>query len=420
MRRLALAASLLGPPAAGQETPRVLFPDAPLPAAPVQPVVPVRPEAPINVQDLPTPTVLTAGLPAMEAELAGPLWARGAPPALAELLRQLPTRIDEPTLRELQRALLAAPGPADVAADALLGLRADRLLAMGEAATALELLALAPTAPSPELDTLRLRARMATGETGPVCESLPAAAERAATWLRAAVVCAALAGNATAVEIALDRVAAADSGADQNLAGLARAAIAGSRYPLHTSPSDEAILLPLLRKVPIDLDTAIIPSLSVPVRQALADNPGLASAARAAVVASGRPGPSIRPELNGVAPGDWAAAMAGVPPEQRARWAALVDGLGMALPDGVWNGLASAEGADPGPAPSLRLWRGFELASLNEQRGAMLLHVLLLLDGRPEAAAPVTLRRALDALLALGLERDARALAAGTGGALGL
>ena len=50
----------------------------------------------------------------------------------------------------------------------------------------------------------------------------------------------------------------------------------------------------------------------------------------------------------------------------------------------------------------------------------MLLFMLLLLDGRPEAAAPVTLRRALDALLALGLERDARALAAGTGGALGL
>jgi hypothetical protein len=45
---------------------------------------------------------------------------------------------------------------------------------------------------------------------------------------------------------------------------------------------------------------------------------------------------------------------------------------------------------------------------------------LLLLAGRPEGAASVTLRRALDALLALGLERDARALAAGTGGALGL
>jgi hypothetical protein len=50
----------------------------------------------------------------------------------------------------------------------------------------------------------------------------------------------------------------------------------------------------------------------------------------------------------------------------------------------------------------------------------MLLHVLLLLDGRPEAAAPVTLRRALDALVSLDLVPEARALAADTGGALGL
>ncbi|MGD9508090.1 MAG: hypothetical protein AB7X49_06010, partial [Geminicoccaceae bacterium] len=65
-------------------------------------------------------------------------------------------------------------------------------------------------------------------------------------------------------------------------------------------------------------------------------------------------------------------------------------------------------------------WHGFDVASLDEQRGGLLLHLLLLLDGRPEEAAPVTLRRALDGLLALGLDQDAKALAAGTGGALGL
>ena len=41
-------------------------------------------------------------------------------------------------------------------------------------------------------------------------------------------------------------------------------------------------------------------------------------------------------------------------------------------------------------------------------------------QGRPEAAAPITLRRALDALVGLDLQPAARALAAGTGGALGL
>ena len=133
-----------------------------------------------------------------------------------------------------------------------------------------------------------------------------------------------------------------------------------------------------------------------------------------------RPGPSVRPELNGAAPTDWDAALAAVPADRRAYWAALVDGLGVVIPDAVWSELGRSPMPDAGPAPKLALWRGFEVANLEEQRGAVLLFVLLLLDGRPEAAAPVTLRRSLDALVGLGLERDARALAAGTGGALGL
>ena len=372
------------------------------------------------MQDLPAPAALTAGLPGAEAELAGPLWARGALPEIADLLRLLPTAIDEPTLRELQRALLAAPGPANAAPDALLSLRVDRLLAMGEAETASELLAQAPPAPSAEFDALRLRARFATGQASPACEAAGAAPTSGSPWAEAAVVCAALARDATAVELGLDRLEALDIAADSNLAGLARAAVAGTRFALRPPVADDAILLPLLRSVPLNLDAAAVASLPVPVRKAVADNPGLASAARAAVVAPARPGPSIRSELNGVAPANWAAAAAAVPPEQRARWAALVDGLGMAIPDTVWNELRQTVGSEPGSPPSLFLWRGFELANLQEQRGTTLLFVLLLLDGRPEAAAPVTLRRTLDALLALGLERDARALAAGTGGALGL
>lgn len=50
----------------------------------------------------------------------------------------------------------------------------------------------------------------------------------------------------------------------------------------------------------------------------------------------------------------------------------------------------------------------------------MLLYTLLLLDGRPETAAAISLRRSLDALSELGLDDAARSLAASTGGALGL
>lgn len=401
-------------PAASREVPRALFPEKPPPARHLS-----RSEAPIGVQDLPAPAATVAGLPGAQAELAGPLWARGAPPEITELLRLLPLAIDEPTLRALQRDLLAAPGPDGMVPDGLLGLRVDRLLAMGEAETALELLALAPPAAAPDLDALRLRAQFAAGQATPACETLGTAPAQNSPWAEVGVVCAALARDAMAVEIALDRFAVLDLPLDPNLAGLARAAVAGARFKPRPPVADDAILLPLLRSVPLDLDATTVAALPVPARRAVAANPGIASAARAAATPT-RPGPSIRSELNGVAPADWAAALASVPPEQRARWAALVDGLGAAMPDAIWSELSRAALSEAGPAPSLYLWRGFERASLEEQRGTMLLFVLLLLDGRPEAAAPVTLRRALDALLALGLERDARALAAGVGGALGL
>ena len=371
------------------------------------------------MQDLPAPAVRTAGLAAAEVELAGPLWEQGAPPAIDQLLLLLPTAIDEPSLRELQRALLAAPGPASASPDGLLALRVDRLLAMGEAATALELLAQAPPGSAPDLDALRLRARFAAGQAASACESLGDSSADASPWAEAKVVCAALARDATAVELGLDRLVALDITADPSLAGLARAAAAGTRFSLRPPVSGDALLLPLLRTVPLDLATPDPATLPEPARKALAENPGIASAARAAVVAPARMGPSVRSELSGAAPTDWTAAMSAVPEEQRTRWAALVDGLRR---DDPRNRLEpdSARAPDPGPAPKLALWQGFEAARLQEQRGAILLYVLLLLDGRPEAAAPVTLRRSLDALVALGLERDARALAAGTGGALGL
>ena len=203
------------------------------------------------------------------------------------------------------------------------------------------------------------------------------------------MVCAALARDATAVELGLDRLAALDIAADPNLAGLARAAVAGTRFTLRPPVADDALLLPLLRSVPLDLDAAAVASLPVPARKALADNPGLASAARAAVVAPARPGPSIRPELNGAAPADWAAAAgrrsAGAARPlggtgRRARRGDPRYGLERAPPD---RGAGSRTGAEPVPVARLRARR-----ACRSSGGRSLLFVLLLLDGRPEAAAP--------------------------------
>ncbi|HET6470060.1 MAG TPA: hypothetical protein VFG43_16925, partial [Geminicoccaceae bacterium] len=99
---------------------------------------------------------------------------------------------------------------------------------------------------------------------------------------------------------------------------------------------------------------------------------------------------------------------------------ALIDGLGVAVPAGSWLRALEARPAAPTrPAPPLAVWRGLERAVADGRRGEALAWLLLLLDGAPEAASPPALASALRALGALGLEREALALAAATAVAQG-
>lgn len=420
-----LLLALAGAPALAQQAPRPLFPAAPAPIPPAEPSAPPlpapEPPARIEVQPLAPPAAAALGLASAQNELGGPLWTAGAMPELALLIQRLPSEITEPTLRELQKAFLAAPGPSEPGALELFLIRLDRLLAMAEPETALELLALVPDGrEGPQVETRRLLARFAADQVEPACDAALRDTSAADPWPRARVLCAALSGDPSGVELGLDLLAARGEAGGADFAVLARALAEKRRANLRLPLPDDPLLLPLLRRVPLDLDPAAVPELPPAARAALLDNQSLASSVRAAA-APPRPGPSARPELNGTPPGDWAAAAAGVPPEKLGAWAALVDGQGLELPEAVWTEVYRA-GASSGAAsaPDLYLWRGFEVARSRNERGAMLLHILLLLDGRPEAAAPVTLRRALDGLDGLGLGRTARALAAGTGGALGL
>lgn len=435
---LLAALALLVAPASAQQGPRRLFPGtatpppeavpAPSPAVPLPEAPSPTPSAPtdaaptdaIQVEPLAPPTLAALGLPTAEDRLGGPIWAEGAPPELPLLLQRLPADIAEPTLQELQKAVLLAPGLARGGSRELFFLRVDRLLAMAEPEAALDLLGLVPeNAEGPELEGKRALARFAADQTDAACAA--ASAQQAATppWPQARLVCAALARDAAAVETGLDLLAARGQEPEPLLAGLLRATAGEQRMALPAQVPADPLLLPLLRRAPLDVDAATVAGLPTPVRRALALNKEVPAAARAAAGTASRPGPSVRPELNGRAPASWEAAFAAVPPERRALWAALADGLGLELPAAIWAGLARQPG-EPGPAPELALWRGFEVARLENQRGAMLVYTLLLLGGRPEAAAPVSLRRALDALVSLGLAPTAAALAAGTGGAVGL
>jgi hypothetical protein len=394
----------------------VLLPDRPTTPAGVPP------SADIRVETLAPPTLAALGIASAEAGLGGPLWTEGAPPELPLLLQRLPADVRDPTLRELQKSLLSAPGPREGGGRDLFLLRVDRLLAMAEPQAALDLLSLVPEAgEGPEVETRRLLARFAADAIEPACAAAQAQQSAAWPWPEARLVCAARGRDAAAVDVGLDLLEARGQPADPAFATLLRAEAAGEeRVALGPPVPDDPLLLPLLRRAPLDLDPAKVAAMPVPVRRALAVNPNLPSAVRAAAGAPSRPGPSVRPELNGRPPADWPAALASVPAERRAAWAALADGLGLDLPEPVWAELHRTASPDTAPAPDLFLWRGFEIARVKEQRGAMLAYLLLLLDGRPEAAAAIVLRRALDALDSLDLKLAAVALASGTGGALGL
>lgn len=433
---LALTAlSVAALPAWAQGTgPRQLFPQPPPIAAPprAEPALPraqplpapeaePAPSQQIQVEVLPPPTLAVLGLPAAAAALGPDLWPGPASAQLDALLARLPASVPEPTLQELQKTLLLAPGPRLGGSRSSFLIRVERLLAMAEAQAALDLLGLVPAdSESDEIADLRLRALFAADRVEEACAMAQAGDAPRSPWAEARIVCAALTADTAAVELGLEVLVERSLPASPSLATLARAVATGQRVAIDEVLPDEPVLLPLLRRAPLDLDAALAARQPRPVRAALASNQGLASAVREAATPPPRPGPSIRPELNGAAPASWEGALAGVPADRREAYLALVDGLGLTPPEAVWTAALAAEAEEHGPAPDLVLWRGMERAAAAGRRGEALLYLLLLLDGQPEEASPLLLNRGLRALRDLGREREARALAAATGGALGL
>ena len=118
------------------------------------------------------------------------------------------------------------------------------------------------------------------------------------------------------------------------------------------------------------------------------------------------------PGLDGRAPSDWQQALRAVPAPMRPRWLAALDGLGAGPVDAALAEMPAAATTLQGGKVDLVAWRGLEQAMAEQARGATLLELLILLEGRPAAAAPLALRAALAGLRSLGLDADARAVAA--------
>ncbi len=101
----------------------------------------------------------------------------------------------------------------------------------------------------------------------------------------------------------------------------------------------------------------------------------------------------------------------GVPAE---RMLALLEGVGAPIEAEAWGRLLPAHAERQASAPASALWRGLERAAADRRVGDTVLYALTMLEGRPQAVHPEVLVACLRALRQVGLDQDARAIAAAT------
>jgi hypothetical protein len=280
---------------------------------------------------------------------------------------------------------------------------------MGEPAAAVDLLDTLPDAGA-GLGPLRATALLAADRVDEGCALADQAGGDDPGWAEVALDCAALHGDRARADLLLGLAAERGSPPDPLLGRLIAALGGTQRLSLREPPPDDPLLLPLLRRVPLEPQPKALAAAAPAVRQAVAQNPNVP--AGLAPPAAEPPAPPPYPGLDGHAPADWRAALNTVPEALRPRWLAALDGLGLGPPDPVLLDLPPAARTLAGGRTDLAAWRELERDAGREARGLVLLDLLTLLDGRPTEAAPLALRASLAALRGLGLEEDARAVAA--------
>lgn len=357
-----------------------------------------EPPAPIEVMPLPEPTAAGIGDTEAETSLRGPLWSGTGPAGLEGLLARLPDQARLPSLRRLQRLLLQAPGPAG-GDPAVFTARVEKLIDMGEPDAAAALAALAPAGEAP---VARIDAALAADQLEPLCTALENVPPERRNAL--ALVCAAVDKDPDRVELAVSLAAEAGSPLDPSLIDLARATATGQRLTLKSPSAGSAPTLPLLARAPLALDPDLAASSAPAARRVLGTNPNVAAGVRDAARGPEAPAPKPLPGPDGLRP------------DLLPIWAALTEASGGEVPAALWPEV----GAGKGTLPSLFYWRGLEAARAGGTRGEVLLFALLLLDGAPENAAPVTLHAALGGLRQIGLADEAREIAMATAPLVGL
>ena len=200
----------------------------------------------------------------------GDVWAGLERRDVAALLRDIPADLASPTLRDLLRRLLLTSAAAPIGArpeagtPGLLGLRAERLFALGETRALSRLLEVAPERTGDELlDRTRLQTRLITGREQEACRlGQQGVAEHGGVWWsRALIFCQLAAGEEDAALLGLDllreqeRLQGGDQ-ADSDFLQLANALLGIGRAPDRPQPT--ALNLAMLAKLQARPDVTLL------------------------------------------------------------------------------------------------------------------------------------------------------------------
>ncbi len=234
----------------------------------------------------------------------GDIWAGLERRQVATLLRGLPADLASPVFRDLLRRLLltsAAPpaGPrAEAGGASLAGLRAERLLALGDTPALVRLLEVAPEGSGDELlDRTRLQARLITGREQQACGLGRQGVSDYGSlwWSKALVFCQLAAGQEEAAMLGLDLLREQGrNDADQDFLQLANAMMGLGRAP--DAPVPTPLNLAMLAKLQARPDVGLLETAPLGRSEQLLGLQSLPGAARVAL--------AERAAAAGVLPGD--------------------------------------------------------------------------------------------------------------------
>lgn len=267
------------------------------PEAPVDEAVPGIPDpgseppaAPaVEVGELGTVDPDSGGM--LEESMGGlgiEMWSGTPRSRIVRLVPQLPARHSSPALQDLARRLLLSTavvpprGPEDPGAS-VMGLRVDRLEAMGLVGAVVDMIALAPDR---DTDPYLLRAaidnRLLLGDVAEACKSAAEAKDTLPRlyWEQVTVLCQAVSGDTAAAAFGTNVLAEGGELDDPAFFTLAEALVGGGKRKIKslTDPTPLQLAMALAAKVPLPSD--VLETDSPLILRALADSPAVSDRVR--------------------------------------------------------------------------------------------------------------------------------------------